>query len=168
MSTSAVSVSKTRVKSRVELPVKSFLPADEYDSTLRELEARLAAATDRDDRRRVMEPLSRLRTERTVASRMANRDRPIVAELQATGLGAGVALLGLPGEFFVETVAEIRERAGLRHLPVVCYANHYVGYVVPPAAYDEGGYEAGVTWLAPEAEGIVKHEALALLREVAS
>jgi hypothetical protein len=99
---------------------------------------------------------------------MADRDRPIAAELRAIGLGEGVALLGLPGEFFVETVAEIRQRAGLQRLPVACYANHYVGYVVPPAAYDEGGYEAGVTWLAPEAEGIVKHEALSLLREVAS
>ncbi|MEX1254869.1 MAG: neutral/alkaline non-lysosomal ceramidase N-terminal domain-containing protein [Dehalococcoidia bacterium] len=152
---------------RVELPVKTFLPQDEYDSTLRELEARLAASPDRDERRRVMEPLSRLRTERTVASRMAGRDRPISAELQAIGLGEGLALLGLPGEFFVETVADIRQRSGLRHLPVACYANHYVGYVVPPAAYDEGGYESGVTWLAPEAEGIVKHDALSLLREVA-
>ncbi len=154
---------------RLELPVKPFLPPEEYEATVRELEARLAAPgpSDHDERRRVMEPLTRLRTERTVAAGFAGRDRPIPAELQAIGLGEGIALLGLPGEFFVETVADIRERCGLRRLPVACYANHYIGYVVPPAAYDEGGYEAGVTWLAPEAEGIVKTEALSLLREVA-
>jgi hypothetical protein len=74
--------------------------------------------------------------------------------------------LGLPGEFFVETVAQIREQAGVRRLPVACYANHYIGYVVPAEAYDEGGYEAGVTLLAPEAEAIARAGAIELLREV--
>ena len=84
----------------------------------------------------------------------------------AISLGSDLALLGLPGEFFVETVEEIRRQAGLRYLPVACYANHYIGYVVPPAAHDEGGYESGVTLAGPEAEGIVKEEALAMLEEV--
>ncbi len=59
-----------------------------------------------------------------------------------------------------------RTQAGFSHLPVACYANHYIGYVVPPGAYDDGGYEPGVTLLSPEAEGISKREALALLQEV--
>ena len=101
-----------------------------------------------------------------MAKAVGRRDQPYKAELMAVSFGPGVALLGLPGEFFVETVAEIRERAGLRYLPVACYANHYVGYVVPPKAYDEGGYEPGVTLLAPEAEGIVIKEAVVLLAEV--
>ena len=116
-----------------------------------------------------MEQITRLRTERTVAQRMSGQEgRTLHPEFMAIGLAPGVALLGLPGEFFVETIADIRQQAGLRYLPVACYANHYVGYVVPASAYAEGGYEAGVTLLAPEAEAIAKAEALELVREVAS
>jgi hypothetical protein len=39
------------------------------------------------------------------------------------------------------------------------------GYVCPPAAFEEGGYEAGVALVVPEAEAIVKREALAVLAE---
>jgi hypothetical protein len=164
---------KLRVASRhLDLPVKSFLSPEEYEEALRSLEAQveaLGASPDKAERRRVMEQVTGLSTERTVAERMsALGSRSLHPEVMAISLSPGLALLGLPGEFFVETVDEIRGQAGLRYLPVACYANHYVGYVVPPAAYDQGGYEAGVTLLAPEAEGIVKAEALALLRDVAA
>ena len=161
---------RLRVASRrVELPVKSFLAPEEYEASVAELEARAAAATDREERRRAMEQATRLRTERTVAQRMVGQQgRTLHPELMAISFGPGVALLGLPGEFFVETVADIRAQAGLRYLPVACYANHYVGYVVPHEAYAQGGYEAGVTLLAPEAEAIAKAEALSLRREVAA
>jgi hypothetical protein len=152
---------------RVDLPLRTYLDLDEYESKLGELHARLEVAGDREQHRALMAQITRLRTERTAASRMGERaGQTIHPELQAIGLGDGVALLGLPGEFFVETVADIRAQAGLRRLPVACYANHYIGYVVPPSAYDEGGYEAGVTLLAPEAEALVKAEALSLLKEV--
>jgi hypothetical protein len=154
----------------VELPSKRYLPDEEYDATVNELEARAASleAGEAVERRPVMEQLTKLRTERAVAKFMRGRpDQPIRAEIMAIGLGHGVALLGLPGECFVETIAEIRGQAGLRYLPVACYANHYIGYVVPPAAFDEGGYEPGMTFVGPEAEAIVVREAVGLLREVA-
>jgi len=160
---------RLRVASRrVDLPLRSYLSQEEYESRLADLQTRLDATNDWDEHRALMAQITRLRTERTVASRIGERaGQTVHPELQAIGLGDGVALLGLPGEFFVETVADIRAQAGLRRLPVACYANHYIGYVVPPSAYDEGGYEAGVTLLAPEAEAIVKAEALSLLKEVA-
>jgi len=65
-----------------------------------------------------------------------------------------------------QAIAEIREQAALRELPVACYANNYVGYVVPAAAFEQGGYEAGVCWLGVEAEGLIKAQAVSLLREV--
>jgi hypothetical protein len=83
----------------------------------------------------------------------------------ALAFGPDLAILGLPGEFFVETAEAIRQASGVRHLLVACYANDYVWYVCPPAVYEEGGYEAGVTLFAPEAEAIVKQEALAVLTE---
>ena len=50
---------------------------------------------------------------------------------------------------------------------IACYANDYIGYVVPPAAYEEGGYEAGITFCTPEAEGLIMDASLELLREIA-
>jgi len=159
---------RLRVASRrVDLPLRTYLSLEEYESKLAGLQTRLDATSDREEHRALMAQITRLRTERTAASRMAaQQGQTIHPEVMAIGLGPGVGLLGLPGEFFVETVADIRVQAGLRRLPVACYANHYIGYVVPPSAYDKGGYEAGVTLLAPEAEAIVKAEALSLLREV--
>ena len=162
---------RLRVASRnVDVPVKRFLPKEEYKNSLLELEARADAldpSTERDERRRVMAQVTRLRTERQVAAAMAGpEERMLHPEVMAVSLGEGLTLLGLPGEFFVETAAEVRERSGVRRLPIACYANHYIGYVVPASAYDEGGYEAGVTLLAPEAEEIVKSAALELVREV--
>ena len=162
---------RLRVASRhVDLPMKTFLSTEEYDATLQELEGRVAelsSDSERDERRRLMSQVTRLSTERTVASVMASQQgMTLHPELMAISMSPDLALLGLPGEFFVETVEEIRKQAGLRYLPVACYANHYIGYVVPPDAHDEGGYEAGVTLVSTEAEGIVKSEAVALLREV--
>jgi len=81
-------------------------------------------------------------------------------------LGDGVALLALPGEFFAETGALIREDAGIEQLLIACYANDYAGYIVPRHAYDEGGYESGVTFFTGEAEAIIRAASLELLREV--
>ena len=155
---------------RVELPMKSYLDPVEYESSLRELQARVDALDPAAvaERRSLMAQVTRLRTERGVAARMAELGRlTLRPEFMAISFSPELMLLGLPGEFFVETIVEIREKAGLRYLPVACYANHYIGYVVPAPAYDEGGYEAGVTLLAPPAEGIAKQEALAILGELA-
>ena len=58
--------------------------------------------------------------------------------------------------------------AKLRHLLVACYANHYVGYLVPRHAFDEGGYEPGVTMLDETAEETVRAAAIDLVREVSA
>jgi hypothetical protein len=87
-------------------------------------------------------------------------------EVQAFRLGDGLYLLGLPGEVFVETQEEIRTRSGLDDLIVVAYANDYPGYFCRPEAYEQGGYEAGVTPFAPEADGLLVETALTVLQEV--
>jgi hypothetical protein len=38
----------------------------------------------------------------------------------------------------------------------------------PPEAYAQGGYEAGVTFFAPEAEGIVRQTAVEVLESVSA
>ena len=151
---------------RVELPAKTFLPDAEYESTLRELDARVQT-DDIEQRRRAQAQISRLRMEREVGRDMAKRGTASLhPEVMAIGLSPDVALLALHGEFFAETAADIRAQAGLRYLPIACYANHYIGYVVPANAMAEGGYETGITMVGPEGESIVRRASLELLAEV--
>lgn len=155
---------------RVGLPLRELAPPDEYDRRLRELDRRLATATEPVARRALMAEITRSRTERMVAARQAGRPaagHALHPEIQAISLGDGVALLALPGEFFVETARAIRAAADVRDLFVACYANHYVGYVCPPEAFEQGGYEAGVTLVGPDAEPAVREAAVRLLRRVA-
>jgi len=179
---------RIRVHSRaVPLPLRALDPPDIYDARIAALHAQLGDAGDglahegevpptehdpgnRDERRRVMEQLTRLRTERGVAERLGPgaAGKLLHPEIQAIAFGGGAVVLGLPGECFVETAAAIQAAAGLRHLHVACYANHYVGYLVPRHAFAEGGYEPGVTMLDETAEGTLRVAAIDLLREIAS
>ena len=81
-------------------------------------------------------------------------------------LGDGFYLLALPGEVFVETQEEIRQASWMERLLVVTYANDYPGYFCRPEAWEQGGYEAGVTPFTPEADRLLVTNALELLEEV--
>jgi neutral ceramidase len=163
---------RLRAASRqVELPLRPSMPPEEYEARLSELAAQrqaLPPGAPVDQRRALSQEVTRVYIERMEAQRRAQQPegrRSLQSEVMALALTADLAILGLPGEFFVETAEAIRQASGVRHLLVACYANDYVSYVCPPAVYEEGGYEAGVTPFAPEAEAIVKREALAVLTE---
>jgi hypothetical protein len=147
------------------------MPLTECEARLSELQERLQAlppGTTADQRRALLQEITRLHTERTVIHRNAEQlegSRTLQCEVMALAFSPDVAILGLPGEFFRETADAVRQASGIRDVLVACYANHYVWYVCPPAVYEEGGYEAGVTFFTPEAEAIVKTEALAALTE---
>jgi hypothetical protein len=180
-----VEPSLSAVRRDVELPLRAFAADQEYAERVESLRAQaLALAESSAERREVMAQVSQAELERWAAV-WARRQRPEasqVTEVQALRLGEGLALLALPGEFFVETAAAIRgaltqSASGGRPSPVrgrgekadvviACYANDYVGYVVPERSYDEGGYEAGITPFAPEAEGIIRDASIALLSQL--
>lgn len=61
-------------------------------------------------------------------------------EVQALRLG-DLALLGVPGEYFVEYGLRLRQQSGAAHTFVVELANDCIGYLPTPEAFDEGGYE---------------------------
>lgn len=154
---------------QVELPLRSFEPDDAYAERVAALRAQAdALPAGSPERREVMAQVTRAETERWLAT--WSRRRPLATnqttEIQALRLGDGLAVLALPGEFFVETGAAIRAESATPDLLLACYANDYIGYVVPEHSYDEGGYEAGVTPFAPEAEGIIRDASVKLLREV--
>jgi hypothetical protein len=156
-------------RSEVEAPLRRFLTEKEYASRIQDLEALAGTLGEgMGERRAVMAQLTRYQNERWAAT-WARRQPEVTVqrtEVQALSLGEGLALLALPGEFFVETAELIRSRCGVEDLLVACYANDYIGYVIPPEAYEEGGYEAGITFCTPEAEGIIVDASLELLRQV--
>lgn len=153
----------------MELPLRPFQPDEEYAARIAELEDEATRLTGRsDERRKVMARLSRVHDERW-AGAWANRQPQATSlrtEIQALSMGEGLALLALPGEFFVETAEAIRAECGIPDLLVACYANDYIGYVSPPEAYEQGGYEAGVTFFTPEAEGIVREAVVEVLQSL--
>ncbi|MEX2246422.1 MAG: neutral/alkaline non-lysosomal ceramidase N-terminal domain-containing protein [Dehalococcoidia bacterium] len=153
----------------IEVPLRQLDPPAAYDGRLAQLERERQALppADVDAHRRIMEQITHLRGERGVASRL----RPggphyLHPEAQAIGLGEGCAVLGLPGEFFVETAQAVQTGAGLPHLLISCYANHHVHYVVPKEAFAQGGYEPGVAMLDKAAEGTFRTAAIELLRRL--
>lgn len=154
----------------VDVPLRTFRNDSEYSSWIAPLQSRAdALAAGSDQRRDVMAQLTRAQSERWAAA--WSRRQPAGAshrtEVQAISLGSGLAISALPGEFFVETGAAIRSSFD-GDLIVACYANDYVGYVVPEDAYEQGGYEPGVTFCAQGAEAAIRDAAVDLLREVAN
>jgi neutral ceramidase len=153
----------------VELPLRPFRSDEAYAACVAELEGEATPlAEGSDERREVMARLTRAQNERWAGA--WGRRQPQAAtqrtEVQALSLGEGLALLAVPGELFVETAEGIRAECGVPDLLLACYANDYIGYVAPPEAYAQGGYVAGVTFLAPEAEGIMRRTATEVLESL--
>ena len=68
-------------------------------------------------------------------------------EIMLIGIDPGVVLVGQPGEVFGETGVGLRRHLRSLGVPdalVIGYANGWRGYLPPPSAYVDGGYE--VDW----------------------
>jgi len=58
-------------------------------------------------------------------------------------------LVGVPAELFVRYALDLKDEMKPKRVILVGYCNDMVGYVVTPEAFEEGGYEAGVTLFEP-------------------
>ncbi len=71
---------------------------------------------------------------------------PLDIETQIQALRVGdMAMVGLPGEFFVEYGLDIKRQSPLARTMTIELANDWIGYVPTDRGLDEGSYE---TWLA--------------------
>jgi neutral ceramidase len=98
--------------------------------------------------------------------------QPVAAEVQAIAMD-DIALVGLPGEIFVEIGANIAAASPFQHTFIIGYANRVVGYVPTRQAFEEGGYEVdsahrwyGFLPFTPEVQGIVEAAAVGLLKSL--
>jgi neutral ceramidase len=92
----------------------------------------------------------------------------VPAEVQVLAIG-DAALVGIPGELFVEFGLEIKERSPFAHTYVAGLANGCVGYIPTRRAFLGGGYEtrlARSSKLTPEAGERLTAVALELLHEL--
>lgn len=91
------------------------------------------------------------------------------AEIQALLLG-DCALVGIPGELFVEFGLQIKEGAHPVRALIASCANGRVGYIPTAAAFRRGGYETTFgppSMLAPEAGAQIAEAAIDLIRHLA-
>jgi hypothetical protein len=148
-------------RTTIDLPRRALPGPDELATEIRELEESLAAlpAEAVDERRARTARLNELRMTWVVSSRMAagKLASTETMELQVLRLSPTCVVVSLPGEFFVETGRELRERVGLPHVLVAGYANGYVSYVPPATQFPEAGYEVGCAQFPPDtAERLVQ------------
>jgi neutral ceramidase len=156
----------------VELPLQDPPPLDEAQALLafavRERDAN--AATDNHGMKLTRQGLVAW-GERLVALAEAGAThltQPF--EVQALRI-ADTAIVGLPGEVFVEYQHQIKACSPFAQTFVLAYANGNIGYVPTEEAFPQGGYEVdsaikyyGTTMLTPECEHVVVGGVRRLLR----
>ena len=152
-----------------EAPYRKGPEDDEFAGHLAGLEADFAARSSslpELERRALAAKLSAARMERVALARARGKGPARTEEVQAFAFGDNLHVVALPGEVFFETGEDIRRRSGLENLLVITYANDYPGYFCRAEAFEQGGYEAGVTPFAPEADGLLVEAAVRVLASV--
>lgn len=99
---------------------------------------------------------------------MRQRSETLDYEVQVLRIG-DTALVGLPGEPFVELGLKIKMLSPTRPTYIVHCTSHYVGYIPIPEAYERGGHEVTTRYwakLTPEAFDLVADAADRCLRRV--
>ena len=86
------------------------------------------------------------RASNLAALRQGSLPETMLAEVQVIRLG-NLALVGIPGELFVELGLEIKHRAGLEHILISCYTNDDLGYIPARHSYAHGGYEVEESYI---------------------
>lgn len=101
---------------------------------------------------------------RGLHQRVRNTD-VVETELSVLALG-DVALVGIPGEPFVEMALEIKRRSPFEYTYLLECTNDNLIYIPTPRAYEEGGYEANKAMVAPQAFTILVEESVKALNRL--
>ncbi len=105
---------------------------------------------------------------REILNRIERGSEPIPAEIQVMRIGE-LAVVGIPGELFVELGLQIRQNSLAPYTFVSETTNNWIGYIVSPGTYQEGGYEVSPgPWSMTNEEGgqIVVKTAIELIAEL--
>ena len=150
-----------------EAPYRTGPDAETLARNLQELEAEYAEARSGPEtqRRELAARVTAARGEQLALARTRGKGPARTEPVQAFRLGDELTLVGLPGEVFYETQEDIRKQLQ-GDVIVAAYANDYPGYFCRAEAFEQGGYEAGVTPFSAEADTFLIESAVAVAREV--
>jgi hypothetical protein len=158
---------------RVSLPTRA-LSLEQATQVLERSRADLAAARESGEPAairvcEIMHPWAQEMADLAVAG---TSPEPVIAEVQAITVD-DIALLGLPGEAFVEIGTNIACASPFRHTFIIGYANRLAGYLPTRRAFEEGGYEVevaprlyGLAPFTPEVQELIEGASLALLKSL--
>ncbi|HEX2037564.1 MAG TPA: hypothetical protein VHS99_25590 [Chloroflexota bacterium] len=133
------------------------LPSDADVARARETEARVAAGE------RVL--MGERAFARRVLQRISGTPDEISTWVQALRLGE-LALVGVPGELFVELGLAIKQGSPFEQTIVLELANDSIGYIPTRRAFEEGAYEPEASLLSPGQGERVVESAIALLHQL--
>lgn len=69
------------------------------------------------------------------------KDKPLLAEVQVIAFSDDVAVVGLPGEIFVELGLALKKASPFKHTFIAELSNGSIGYIPNKEAYPQGNYE---------------------------
>ena len=110
--------------------------------------------------------LARMRQKEAVPPTIPSGEWKIPLEIQAFQIHDDLAIVGLPGEVFVELGLAIKEQSPYSHTFVIELTNSHIAYVPTKEAFSRGGYETINSRLAPGGGEMMVESAVRLLRKL--
>jgi neutral ceramidase len=117
-------------------------------------------------RRLKIRSLERMRRTEAVPPTIGGQLWMIPLEIQTFAIGDDFAIVGLPGEIFVELGLAIKQNSPYKNTWVIELTNSHIAYVPTEEAFAGGGYETVNSRLAPGGGELMVATALEMLREL--
>ena len=138
----------------VELPAREVLSLAEAESIFAVRESELAdtrsSGASEEDVRAAVSKVMRANIQLSVArlSEANTKDGHIEITAQSMRIGETV-LVSIPVEPFAELADSVKKRSGIKNTVCSGFSNGHINYLATDQAFEEGGYEVGVSVFAP-------------------
>jgi neutral ceramidase len=138
----------------VDLPSRDVISLEKaqeaFDIAEKELETTRASEASEEEVRRGVSKVMRANIQLSVArlSDINTKDGHIEITVQSMRIGETV-LVSIPVEPFVELADSVKKRSGSAKTVFSGFSNGHINYLATDIAFEEGGYEVGVSVFAP-------------------
>ena len=110
--------------------------------------------------------LDRMRKNEAIPPTVPSGEWKIPLEIQVFQINEDLAIVGLPGEVFVELGLAIKKASPYKHTMVLELTNSHIAYVPTKEAFSRGGYETINSRLAPGGGEMMVETAIRSLKEL--
>lgn len=117
-------------------------------------------------RRLKIRSLERMRREEAVPPTVESEGWHLPLEVQVFAIGKELAIVGLPGEQFVEHALYIKQNSPFFHTQVIELTNSHIAYVPTKEAFKRGGYETINSMVAPGGGEMLADKAVRILNKL--